>query len=211
MILGVVPARSSRKKKEGLALATLCFFLSPAWEPCPPAGPSREGRDGKAQGSYCCWQMCYLDWPNALAVRGIAGSAQCRETSRHCDGLFCGACPSSLMCSRSPLPCSGTVHMPNLTTAANSHCLYGKQQASNPLLFSFCLNMTNVKEKMRNYFGLKLRTNNGKCQAMGSFKAIILHYTILKSIAVLPQERGIATFPKAPGEASAPQNPRQPV
>lgn len=62
-----------------------------------------------------------------------------------------------------PLPCLGTMQTPNLPTAANPHCLYRKQQARNPSLFSFSLNMTNVKEKMRNYFGLKFRTDNSKC------------------------------------------------
>lgn len=60
---------------------------------------------------------------------------------------------------------------------------------------------------MQNYFGLKFRTNNSKYQAMGSFKAIILFYTILKSISVLSQERGLPPFQSH----QALQNPRQPV
>lgn len=54
-------------------------------------------------------------------------------------------------------------------------------------MFSFSLNMINVKENMRNYFGLKFRMDNSESQAMGSFKAIILHFTVLQSIPVLPQ------------------------
>lgn len=62
-------------QKEDLALSRLCFCLLLAREPRPPVGTGWEGRgrDRKARGSYCCWQTCYLDWPDATAVRGIAG------------------------------------------------------------------------------------------------------------------------------------------
>lgn len=59
--------------------------------------------------------------------------------------------------------------------------------------------MINVKEKMRNYFSLKFRMDNSGSQAMGIFKAIILHFTVLQSISVLPQESSVATFPNTPG------------
>lgn len=59
--------------------------------------------------------------------------------------------------------------------------------------------MINVKEKMRNYFSLKFRMDNSGNQAMGIFKAIILHFAVLQSIGVLPQESSVASFQNAPG------------
>lgn len=111
-------------QKDDLALATFCCFFSPVWEPCPPGG---QGREGKAQGSSCCWKICYLNWPNVMAVRGIAGYPQCREKSRHSDWLFSGACPSSLTrsCStclaRAPCTCQTSQQLQTLTACVENY------------------------------------------------------------------------------------------
>lgn len=76
-------------QKEDWALPRLFLSLA-CMGNTSPRGDRLGGQMERQKSPRKLMQLCYLDWSDATAVRGIAGSPCCREENKHHDCLFGG-------------------------------------------------------------------------------------------------------------------------